>query len=344
MSSAVKGFSMKQIAKRVAVTAGVLGSGLVAAKLAERAAAAHIRGRHDDRLDDLYTLPDDVVHDDVPTHDGGSIHVVSAGSGRPLVLMHGVTLAAEVWAPLFHLLSDRFHVYALDVRGHGQSVVGSEGIGRHRAAKDLATVLEHYGLHGAIVAGHSMGGMILGEFCGAYPDVLDDRVAGLVFCNTATADLLPPAVRGPLLAGGGRLAARTAAGRSFPRPPADRNLVLSRVAFGANPPGAAVEQVSRLGMAVDPKLYMGLWVDLLDTDTRESLGRVKQPATVLVGSRDLLTPVAHAKRIVAALPDAELHVLSGAGHQLMQERPFEMAGQIDRLADRIAAAAANTPA
>lgn len=329
---------MKQFVKRVAVTAGVVGVGLVAAKVTERALAARIRGRLDDGLDDLYALPDDVVHDDIPTHDGGSIHVVSAGSGRPLVLVHGVTLAAEVWAPLFHLLADRFHIYALDVRGHGRSVVGSEGTGRRRAAKDLATVLDHYDLHDAIVAGHSMGGMILGEFCGAFPDVLDERVAGLVFCNTATSGLIHPRVLGPLTVAGRRLAARTAAGRPLPRPPADRNLVLTRVAFGANPPGAAVEQVSRLGMAVDPKLYVGLWVDLFDTDTREALAGVRQPATVLVGSRDLLTPVSQAKRIVAALPDAELHVLSGAGHQIMQERPFEMAGQIDRLADRITAA------
>lgn len=329
---------MKQLVRRAAVAAAVVGGGAVAAKVAEAKAASAIRARHDDFLDPLYVLPEGIEQTDVATHDGGSIRVLSAGSGRPLVLMHGVTLAAEVWAPLFNLVADRFQIFALDVRGHGASVVGSEGIGRRLAARDLGTVLEHFDLRGAIVGGHSMGGMILGEFCGAFPEVRDERVAGLLFCNTATSGLVPSPVMGPLLTVGRRLAARTAAGHTLPRIPAERNLVLSRVAFGEAPSGAAVEQVSRLGLAVDPKLYVGLWVDLLDTDTREGLRQSRQPASVLVGSRDMLTPVPHAKRIVANLPDAELHVLAGAGHQIMQERPLELAGQLDRLADRIDAA------
>ncbi len=331
---------MSSFGRRLVGAAAAVGVGAVALHFAERDAASRIRARHDDDLDPLYVLPDGVTHLDVPTHDGGSVHVLKAGAGRPLVLLHGVTLAAEVWAPLFHLVRDRFTIYALDVRGHGQSIVGSDGIGRRAAAHDLATVLDTLDLDDAIVVGHSMGGMIIGEFCGAHPDVLDARVGGLLFCNTATANLVPPAVLGPVLAGGRRLAARTASGHPLPRVPADRNLVMSRVAFGANPSGAAVEQVSRLGLAVDPTRYVGLWVDLLDLDTRAALAGVRQPASVLVGSRDMLTPVPHAKRIVAALPDPELHVLAGAGHQIMQERPRELATQLDRLVDRVETRAA----
>src|SRR5690606_17645124 len=64
--------------------------------------------------DDWYDLPDGVTTREVPTHDGGSVHVVEIGEGRPLVLLHGVTLAAEVWAPLMHLAADRFRIVALD--------------------------------------------------------------------------------------------------------------------------------------------------------------------------------------------------------------------------------------
>ena len=49
---------------------------------------------------------------EVPTHDGGSVHLVEYGEGRPLVLLHGVTLGAEVWAPIMHLVGDRFRVIA----------------------------------------------------------------------------------------------------------------------------------------------------------------------------------------------------------------------------------------
>jgi pimeloyl-ACP methyl ester carboxylesterase len=71
---------------------------------------------------------------------------------------------------------------------------------------------------------------------------------------------------------------------------------------------------------------------------------VDLPALVLVGSRDLLTPVPAAKRIVKHLRKGELHVFPGAGHQLMQERPREVAELILGLAERLDHAAADTPA
>ncbi len=97
------------------------------------------------------------------------------------------------------------------MRGHGLSNPGTEGIGRLRAADDLATLLEQLDLRDAIVMGHSMGGMILGEFCRHHHDVLDERVAGLVFMSTAVSELAA-AGGGPRRAGRRRAAA--AAGSS----------------------------------------------------------------------------------------------------------------------------------
>ena len=74
--------------------------------------------------DDLFDLPDDVVHHRIPTPDGGSIHAVERGSGRPLVLLHGITLRHDVWAPQLRELADRYRVIAVDLRGHGESTAG----------------------------------------------------------------------------------------------------------------------------------------------------------------------------------------------------------------------------
>ncbi len=75
------------------------------------------------------TLPDDVTHHTVDTDDGGKIHLVEKGNGRPLVLLHGVTLSAEIWALQLRELSRDFRVIALDQRGHGLSVPGRDGFG-----------------------------------------------------------------------------------------------------------------------------------------------------------------------------------------------------------------------
>ena len=323
-------------------TAVLLGLGAAGVGLAVAAGpgrvqlARRVRDLVDPNLDDsLFDLPDGVTHSDVPTHDGGSVHIVEIGEGRPLVLLHGVTLAAEVWAPIMHLAADRFRVIALDVRGHAKSVVGEDGIGRTAAAHDLATVLTTLDLHDAIVMGHSMGGMILGRFCGDYPEVLRERVAGLVFMDTAVSHLFPPGVDALAARFGRAVLAREAAGAKAPQIHPDLELLGTRLAFGRRPSGKAVQVTTRLGHDLSDEYRSKLWIDLYDTDNRDGLAKVTQPATVIVGSRDTLTPVWAARRIVANLRDAELLVLPGAGHQCMQERPYEVVEALVELEARI---------
>ena len=318
---------MKRFATRTLLTVGAVAALIVAERALERRLTRRVLEATDADLDPLYELPEDATAYDLPAHDGGTIHVVERGTGRPLVLLHGVTLQAEAWAPLLHILGEHFRVVAIDVRGHGLSTPGTEGIGRLRAAADLATLLERLDLHDAIVMGHSMGGMIMGEFCRYHHDVLDERVSGLVFMSTAVADLLLPALGPMVLAAGGRLVRRVDAGRRVPKVIGDNNrsVLVTRTAFGAHPSGIAVAQAARLGAAVDPRYYLPLWVDLLDYDGESALDTVDLPAMVLVGSRDTLTPVFRARRIAEHLVNGELHVLPDAGHQLLQERPREVA-------------------
>ena len=318
---------MRPFVRRSLVVAGAVVGILIAERVLERSLARKVRATSDPDLDPLYDVPDDAVTFDLTARDGGTIHGVERGQGRPLVLLHGVTLQAEAWAPFLHLLGDHLRVIAIDVRGHGLSNPGSEGIGRLRAADDLADLLEQLDLRDAIVMGHSMGGMILGEFCRHHHDVLDERVAGLVFMSTAVSEILLPAVAPAVLAGAGRLRQRVESGRRVPRliGENDRSLLMTRTAFGARPSGVAVAQAARLGAAVDERYYLPLWIDLLDYDGESALDTVEQPALVLVGSRDTLTPVRSARRIVEHLAHGELHVLPAAGHQLLQERPREVA-------------------
>jgi non-heme chloroperoxidase len=317
---------------RLPLLAGTAAAALAGGRLALRRSARAIKARADPRLDPLYDLPEGVAHHDLPAADGGSIHVLEMGQGRPLVLVHGITLQARIWAPQFHLMADRYRVLAMDVRGHGRSVAGRDGFGRRIAARDLATVLDHFDAHGAVVVGHSMGGMILMELAGEFAGTVEERVAGLVFMDTAAYQLAPKPVLPLARAMGRRLRRRLDAGRPVPnRPVGDDDLswVMCRLAFGASPPARAVDAVRRCGAEVPPSTTMPSGIDLLDHDARDTLAATSTPSLILVGSRDLLTPVAAARRIAQFLPQARFEVLPGAGHQLMQERPFEVAQLID---------------
>jgi pimeloyl-ACP methyl ester carboxylesterase len=300
--------------------------------------AGTIKGRTNPQLDPLYDLPADVTHHEVAAPDGGSLHVLERGRGRPLVLMHGIGLQAGVWSPQLHLLADRYRVLAPDVRGHGQSRAGADGFGRQVAARDLLTALEHFDVHDAIVVGHSMGGTIVMRCAAEFPDELEKRIAGLVFMDTAAFHLVPGPALPVARALGQRVTRRLESGRPLPQRrfgDDDLSWVAVRLAFGACPSGKAVDQVRGFLAEAPESTTVPTGVDLLYHDERAALANLPAPSLVLVGSRDVLTPVFAARRIAVLLPDARLEVVPGAGHQLMQERPYEVAALLDAFVNRL---------
>lgn len=108
-----------------------------------------------------------------------------AGDGDPLVLIHGVGMRQQVWAPQVRDLSARFKVITYDMLGHGNSEVPAEGVTLAHYCRQLLDLLDHLGIARAHVTGHSMGALIALEFALQHPDRCL-RVAALnaVFCRT----------------------------------------------------------------------------------------------------------------------------------------------------------------
>jgi len=316
-----------------------LGAGMVAlgAYGGTRSAGRRIRSVTHPETDRLLPAPEDVVHHQVGTADGASIHVAEKGQGRPLLLLHGVTLQWWVWGAQFSTLSDRYRVLAWDMRGHGRSTVGEEGITLEAIADDLAAVLDELDLRDAIVVGHSMGGMALGRFCGRHEDLMIERCAGLMFLDTSAAPLALPAAlesneRAQELA---RRAAYAGTSRSRVRyswPDSNVSVLMVRSAFGRSPSFAAIADVRQMLEAMDPDNLVAAGRAIVDHDVRADLAHVKVPAMVVVGSADMLTPVRQAKVLAQAIPGSMLRVLPGIGHQTMQEAPHRFAELVDELA------------
>jgi len=316
-----------------------LGTGLVAVGTIAGVGLAgrRIRSTHHPDTDQLLPAPRDVVHHDISTSDGASLHVVERGQGRPLLLLHGVTLQWWVWGAQFNTLSDRYRVIAWDMRGHGRSTVGSDGITLEAVADDIAAVLTELDLTDALVVGHSMGGMALGRFCNRHEDLMVERCGGLMFLDTSAAPLALPAAL-ETSARATELVRRIAyAGTARPRlgyswPDSDLALLLVRTAFGRDPSAEAVEDVRKMLSEMDDHNLVAAGRAIVDHDVRKDLAHVKVPAMVVVGSSDLLTPVSQAKVLAAAIPAAALRILPGIGHQTMQEAPERFAELIDELA------------
>src|SRR5258706_5377181 len=145
-----------------------------------------MRRAHDGDAQRALDAPTYVDHR-LDTHDRGTIYVVERGDelDPPIVLSHGVTLSVRTW---FHQLDELpkegFRTIAFDHRGHGRSVLGTEGHSLENLGRDLKTVLEGLDLRGAVLVGHSMGGVAVQSFVTRFPDVAAQRVAGIVLLST----------------------------------------------------------------------------------------------------------------------------------------------------------------
>jgi pimeloyl-ACP methyl ester carboxylesterase len=68
----------------------------------------------------------------------------------------------------------------------------------------------------------------------------------------------------------------------------------------------------------------------------DTLGSLKVPALVVVGSEDVITPLRDAERMQEMIPDAELLVLEGCGHLSLLEKPAEFNAAFERFLKKVA--------
>lgn len=116
----------------------------------------------------------------VTTSDGVRLHYLEAGTGKPLVLIHGWSQCAEEFKHQIAGLSDRYRVIAIDQRGHGDSEKPGFGYKIQRLSKDLHDLLVALDLRDVTVLGHSMGCSVI--WC--YWDLFGaDRLAKIILVD-----------------------------------------------------------------------------------------------------------------------------------------------------------------
>jgi len=325
----------------VAAAGTGVGGLAVAAWATQHRMAARSREAAADRHTAGLGLPVDVVHHRIDVDDGGVIHAVERGSGPPIVLLHGVTLAADVWSLQLAELAEGHRVIALDLRGHGQSVAGSDGFtgGMSRLAADVHQVLDALHVDGALLVGHSMGGMVAMQLVvDAEASWTARRLRALALVDTSAEPLgsLPGTrwLHRPLSASLSHLLlVAERAGLADARS-ADFRWWASRLAFGADVDPSHVAFTQSLGAGTPMGTLTGLLGTVAGFDLTAQLGKIDLPALVVVGTRDRLTPPGHARRMAGALRNAELVELPRAGHMPMLERPHELTRLLRELAAR----------
>lgn len=221
---------------------------------------------------------------------------------QALVLIHGSGDSSRIW----RLQVEHFgpqQVFAIDLPGHGQrpDIFSTEVQVEDYARWVHEIISKELGLQQPIIAGHSLGGAIALQMALTYPDALD----GLILIGT-----------------GGRLRVHPSLLAEAREQPEAAKAHLSKLAT------APTVSATTLGdIAQDQKANQQpsqLYRDLAACNTFDVLDRlyeIRLPTLIICGQEDRLTPVNYSQYVQEHIARAKLHIIEGAGHYVMRERP-----------------------
>jgi 3-oxoadipate enol-lactonase len=214
--------------------------------------------------------------------------------------LHGWTATADLnWFTAFEALGRRFHVLALDHRGHGRGIRSSAPFRLRDCADDVIALADELGVDQVIPVGYSMGGPIAQLVWRRHRE----RVSGMVLCATARAFAGTRDER-LMFAGLGALA------RASKLTPAALRTRFSGVYLARRSrqyDAWAMEQVSRHD-----------WTKILQAgeaigrfSSRAWIGEIDVPVAVVVTMRDRVVPLTRQIRLFDSIPGAKAYRVDG---------------------------------
>jgi pimeloyl-ACP methyl ester carboxylesterase len=260
----------------------------------------------------------------------GELQVVEHGPrrGSPIVLLHCFSCAIDWWDGMMPLLDRRHRVIAIDLLGHGGSEKPGSGYTPENQAQVVCEALERLGVRAAEVVGHSLGGSVAVALAQE-----DPRLVGRV----AIVDMPPDNSYGDLgfLA---NLAFRPVIGEALWTIKPDfavRKGLDVAFAPGFDVPDAFVDDVNRLNYTAYDNTPAGENDYLREEPLDERLKEAGKPLMVLMGAEEQIVddPQRALDQYKRAVPDAETHLIAGAGHSPNVEKPRKTAHLVLRFAN-----------
>jgi pimeloyl-ACP methyl ester carboxylesterase len=251
-----------------------------------------------------------------------------AGSGPPVLLIHGMINSSRHWRELALRLAADHTVIAPDLIGHGDSATprGDYSLGAHAAAiRDLLAALE---IRSATVVGHSLGGGVAMQFFWQFPERVDRLVLissgglGPKVSPLLRVAAMPGASAAVALASRPRmLAALSSLAAELGRRGSERGVYLDAVVRALRPLQGAGQRrafLQTLRAVIDVGGQRVSAVDRLYL-----LGPT--PTLIVWGERDRTIPIEHGRAAHAAIPHSRFETLPKAAHFPHLEDPEGLA-------------------
>ncbi len=223
-----------------------------------------------------------------------------------VVLIHGYGSSLDTWRAVVPKLADRYRVVAVDLKGFGRSARPDGDYSPSAQAALMLGLMDQLGLERTAVVGHSWGASVALTMALVAPERVT-RVA--VYGGFVFEEQIPPYFRWAQVDGLGELVFAMSfrerpderLARAFYDPDKLEERYVERVVADLERPGTLAASLAAVrGM------------DFASLTAR--LGEIRQPALLLWGREDRVSPPVNGERLVAALPYARLTVYPRCGH------------------------------
>jgi len=236
------------------------------------------------------------------------LHVLRAGSGPTILLLHGIGSSATAWSGQLERLGSEFTCLAPDLPGYGDSP-DPQSPGLDALVTDVAAVLEDRPAH---VVGVSFGALTALALVRARPGL----VSSLVLSDATLG-------RGDLAADERDRWLRHR--ESLAHELATRSVERAAEIAGRDASPDAIEQIAMHMRRARPAGYLNVARTIASTQARPWLAGIQPPALILCGEDDRVTGMDVSRTLVRELPRATLLAIAGAGHAPHIEQPDRFA-------------------
>jgi pimeloyl-ACP methyl ester carboxylesterase len=244
-------------------------------------------------------------------------------AGPAVVMIHGYTDSARDWVPMLPYVSQQFRLILVDLRGHGRSSKPECCYSRLDFAYDIKLLLDKLSVRTTDIVGHSLGSIIAQTFAEYWPER-----TGRVVLISSTGGQPPGSSKEPRF--------DFAAEIRKLKEPIEANSPFM-VAWWDSPTPVDAEFIRReredaagiplrVWLAV---LDQGLWDNNPYADLQRTLPRLLAPTLLIWGSKDPIMEAPVRKTLRDALPDAQVKVFDGLGHNPFWEDPAAVAQVIN---------------
>lgn len=256
---------------------------------------------------------------------GLRIHYLDHGTEgkQPLILLHGIGRIAHTFDHLAAHFDTKYHVIAVDMRGHGDSDWDPQAAYLvEDYVKDIEGLANELHLRNIVIWGNSTGGRVAQVFAGMHPEL----VAGVIsedvgperpreIADGMTNRLRQEDERGWASEDALFAELKTANART------SEDILRAYAHFGSKP-----RADGRIIWKRDPKIGNGF----VPTELWRFVREIRSPIIYILGGRSNIVPAATQDELRKVLPQAQVVSVPGAGHYPSEENPKEFLAFADK--------------